>query len=195
MMRSGVFFVFLAAVAACVPSTPVVQTHPAAPIVVNNWTRPYRWSRRQSTRLAVYVTPTADAARQATCDSLVDRALAAWSDDGPVSIVRTTRQEAADVRIVWTQSLPAQHPGVTMLKPNRRGELIAADVFIMTTVPARGDISSDRVLYGVLAHEIGHALGLPHAPQQGRIMNEVLHTLDITPADIASLREIRSSGL
>lgn len=179
---------------ACVPASRVEDRRPlTVSTSPDAWTRPYRWSRRQSRRLSVYVSPPLPGTR-VRCDSLVNRALDAWNTNGEVELTRIATAGNADIRIIWTNSLPKAHPGITLLRPNRRGELVGADVFVNAIVPAREAVSSDRVLYGVIAHEVGHALGLPHAYARDQIMNGVLHTLDITSADLAALRLLRRSA-
>ena len=122
---------------------------------------------------------------------LAQRALESWAASGAVELTRTQRIRGADIRLFWTDGLPAAHPGVTVLTPNVRGELVQADIWVNVNVPGRARASAEEVLYAIIAHELGHALGLPHVPDRGSIMHAVLHQLEITGEDLDALRELR----
>ena len=153
--------------------------------------RAYRWSPHAHHPLRFWVEPTSrlpgwTPARLAE----VDHALRAWEASGVVEIARTTRQSEADIRLYWSNGLPSQHPGVTLLHPDAHGDLVHADIWVNVSAPARRRASADEVEYGIIAHEIGHALGLPHADERGDIMYPVLYTLSVTPDDLDALRTI-----
>lgn len=185
---------FAAALAACVePKSPMAWARVASSRPSD--ARPYRWPSRSTRPLRIYVQPAS--LRTGWSDShvmLAQRALDAWAESGAIELRRASRSRGADIRLFWTDGLPTAHPGVTVLTPNVRGELHHADIWVNVRIAPRKTASSEEVLYAIIAHEIGHALGLPHVQDRETIMHPVLHTLTVTPADLDALRELRARG-
>jgi hypothetical protein len=178
-------------VAACVSNG--VRTPPAtrANVMLPRDDAPYHWPAAELRQLTVWVQPWSDAAGWTPQHlTLVDSALAAWSVDGSVAFRHVSRSQDADIRIYWTATLPARHPGVTTLTPNRRGALERANIWVNVTAAARQTATSDEVLYGIIAHELGHALGLSHATDDTQLMYPVLYRLAVSAEDLDALRAV-----
>ena len=91
---------------------------------------------------------------------------------------RVTAPYDGHVVVVAQPSTGRGNMGVTHIDATADG-VIALPVRIIVNDPvARGETSRETVLYQVLAHELGHALGLPHTTDPRSLMCCVHQSLD-----------------
>jgi len=129
--------------------------------------------------LAVYVAPMADSTQAAA----VRRAVEDWNSLfrgalGMAAFRWSTRAEKAAVSLVLEPRTSPRMMGVTEIGADLNG-VIELPVRITLLEPtARGQTPRETLLYEVAAHELGHALGLPHTTEPRSLMCCVWGSLD-----------------
>lgn len=142
--------------------------------------------------------------RAALADGVV-----AWSDVVPGLRVALGRDSAAaDVRVVWTASLPPAEPGDpaagalgalgapaaitagrTLLDPDPAGRAVRATV-LLAAAAGDGAPYQPRDVRAVARHEMGHVLGLAHHAAATSVMAPLVRAERIGDEDRAVLRAL-----
>ncbi|MGH7277728.1 MAG: matrixin family metalloprotease [Candidatus Rokuibacteriota bacterium] len=129
--------------------------------------------------LAVYATALGDA----RLDAAVARALHDWNGVarealGVPAFTRVERREEAHVLVTFERRDARRLMGQALLSADEHG-VIGLPVRIEVFEPeARGETVPETVLYQVVAHELGHALGLPHTTDPRSVMCCVYGSID-----------------
>lgn len=124
------------------------------------------------------------------------RGLRAW--DGhpfPLSIRTRQRGETPDVTIRWTRTLGGGRLGRVEMEWERRGGVVTVRIRALnlsTHLPANlgGRPLTSRQVELVAAHEMGHALGLPHSDDPRDVMYPQNTAVSLTSRDYRTLEAV-----
>jgi hypothetical protein len=148
---------------------------------------------RGSLPLAVHVASFGDAA----LDAAAVKAVEDWNRVAreAIGVPVFARVDAKDAAQVIVEALPADPRGLMGFAELRAGadRAIVLPMRVVVHEPqGRGQTSRETILYQVLAHELGHALGLPHVTDPRSLMCCVHESLDFKdPAVRAAYVESR----
>lgn len=147
-----------------------------------------RWP--EATVFNVWIAPTTDATEWLPeYSDTVRSAFNAWSAAGaPIGARFTTDSAAANVRIHWIDRFTDGGAiGQTLQTWDQFHWLVAGDITIATHATT-GQTLDAHWIRATALHEIGHLYGLNHSLSNGDIMAAEAHSLDLSRADLSTLR-------
>jgi predicted Zn-dependent protease len=147
-----------------------------------------RWPEATVFRVWIAPTTTATEWRPEYVDS-VRAAFTVWAAAGaPIGAQFISDSAAANVRIHWTDRFEEGGTiGQTLQTWDQYRWLVAGDITIATHATTGQTLGPDWVRATAL-HEIGHLFGLNHSKSDGDIMASEAHALELSRADLATLR-------
>ena len=116
-------------------------------------------------------------------DAAVKRAVDDWNAVaeetlGLRAFAWVERREAAQVTLATAPAPSPKMMGVTHVRADDAGVIALPVRIVLYEATARGQTSRETVLYQIVAHELGHALGLPHTRDLRSLMCCVAASVD-----------------
>jgi hypothetical protein len=147
---------------------------------------------RSALPLRLWVQP----AGAAALDAAARRAVEDWNvlarDALGLDVFVPATREEAQVRVTIEPPTTQGLMGVTQLSTDDTGVIQTPVTIVVVEPAARGQTSRETILYQVLAHELGHALGLPHVTDPRSLMCCERGAVDLKdPATLAAYVEAR----
>ena len=126
---------------------------------------------RERFPLTIHLVPTPDASLEAPIRRAVDDWNAVTRQALGVAAFRwMDREEGAAVVVRFVPGAPGEPRGYAHLDADDTGAILLPVRLDLAEPSAMGATSRETVLFQVAAHELGHAIGLPHTDDPGSIM-------------------------
>lgn len=151
-----------------------------------------RWPTRTARAIRIWIAdPTLVKGGQPYGRRFVRQAFDEWTMAGlPVRFEMVDDSATADVRVLWSETLPQKRVGVT--KMAGIDNFFSHGFITIATHRPNGALLIPQHIASTVLHEVGHMLGLGHADDTSSVMfpemSEEIRARRITPVDRATMR-------
>lgn len=168
-----------------------------AELAVRDSLRVLRWPAETEQITVNIPTPAGESPERARAlQRAAARGILAWTGTPfPIRVVEGELRtgERADITIRWTPALPDRRLGQAKysLRVNGGPPTFGVDDFALVTKhPLRNRALTDREVELTAAHEMGHALGLPHSDAERDVMYPENTALHLTARDYRTMEAV-----
>jgi hypothetical protein len=129
------------------------------------------------------------ASGEPSLDAAVRRAVADWNAVAEAAIgmrafTEVAAREGAQIAVTFSSDAAARLMGVTRITAAAGGVIQPPVDVTVFPMQARGQTSRETLLYQIVAHELGHALGLEHTRDPRSLMCCVTGSIDFDDAAV-----------
>ena len=147
-----------------------------------------RWP--DNTVLRVWIQPATTATNWSPAYvGVVRAAFTTWAAAGaPIGVAFVDDSAAAVVHVLWTDRFPTGAAiGETQQTWDQYRWLVGGEITLATHTVGGYELDAPMVRAAAL-HEVGHLLGVGHSSSNGDIMSAEAHALELSRADLITLR-------
>ncbi len=120
----------------------------------------------------------------------IRRAFADWGRAGaPLAFTFISDSASADVTVTFRERFEEPISGRTRWVRDPHWWIVGGDIVLALRTPMDRVVTAPQ-LYAIALHEIGHLLGLDHTRDTSAVMAPRVSALQLTPADVATMRLI-----
>ena len=156
--------------------------------------RAFRWNEATRVIRVLVPLPAGGQARAREIQQAAMRGVRAW-DRHPFLILVEDRDRGApaDITVEWMSAPPGNQLGLTSTRWTQEGGRATLEVTsfrLALASPSSGGPLATRQIELTAAHEMGHALGLPHSDQQRDVMYPTNTVLTLSARDYKAMEAL-----
>ena len=160
----------------------------------NGMARALRWNEDTPVITVLIPLPAGDPTRARDVQRAAMSGVLAWHQHPfPILVIDKPRSTPADVTVEWMAAPPGLQLGLTSTRWRQqagRASLEVVSFRLALASPTNGDELAARQIELTAAHEMGHALGLPHSDEPRDVMYPTNTALQLSARDYKAMQAL-----